>query len=179
MDNFARVSDDDPRRCQAVTANGQCKLKAVEEGKMCICHGGASTQEAKIKESLRNYRLTKFKAQLEHFADNRNIKSLRDEIGILRMTLEERLNMCEDTKDLIYQSGPISDLVLKIERVVASCHKLELATGQLLDKQSILNFGGELIGIISDVVEDDETLGRLSNRILTLITRTFTEDAQA
>lgn len=176
--DIVRCEPDDPNRCQAVNKNGQCLNKAVPGTQYCAAHGGGVAQEALIKKSLRNYHLTRFQARLERFADAPELKSLRDEIAILRMMMEERLNQCEDAKDLLYQSGPISDLVLKIEKVVASCHKLELATGQLLDKQAVLNFGGELIAIISEEITDEEALGHISSRIMSLINRTFNNDSQ-
>lgn len=168
------TSPDDPDRCQANSKYGQCTNKQIEGTKYCPMHGGDRTSNP-----ARNYMLTKFQARLNRMADSPNIKSLRDEIGILRMTLEERLNQCKDSMDLIYQSGPISDLVIKIDKLVLSCHKIEYATGQLLDKQAILQFGTELVTILASEVKDEDILARLSNRITELIGRSFSpEDSE-
>jgi hypothetical protein len=106
--------------------------------------------------SLRNYRLATFhlRARLEQLGVSPGIKSLRDEIAILRALLEQRLEQCKDTTDFILQSGPISDLKLKIEKLVASCHHLEGSMGQLLDKQAILQFASVVIDIISEELKD-------------------------
>ena len=76
---------DDPRRCQHVFKTQQCWAEAAEGATMCMRHGGNKQQEANRKESLRNYQIGKFQARLEKHADSPIIKSLRDEIAILRI----------------------------------------------------------------------------------------------
>lgn len=173
MENVKSVTDDSPNRCQAVTKAGQCHGEKAPNSNYCMMHGGNKGSEAAARQGLRNYQLTKFNARLQQLGDSGEIKSLRDEIAILRMIMEERLNQCKDTMDLIYQSGPISDLVLKIEKVVSSCHKLELSTGSLLDKQAIMQFGSELISIISHSIKDEVLLAQISEAIYATIARTI------
>jgi len=167
---------DDPNRCQAVHARGQCENRAVksesgEYGQFCMAHGGNRFLEKKQAESLRNYRLDKFKNHLERHASSPALKSLRDEIAILRIIMEERLNRCSDANDLILQSGPISDLVSKIEKVVSSCHKLEGSMGQLLDKSAILQFASEIIDIVGQEVTNDDEIEKVGNRIIAAVGR--------
>jgi len=151
--------------------HGQCNNLAVENGTVCLCHGGNVQLKVQADKSKRNYRLTQFQARLERHTDSTHIKSLREEIGILRMLLEERLNKCQSTTDLMLQSASISDLVLKLDKVVTSCHKLEGSMGQLLDKQIILQFGSEVVGIIGDEISDETTLDRVSSKIMEAITK--------
>lgn len=166
-----------PGRCQAVNTKGQCcnlgvLLKDNTHTANCIVHGGNKQRDSVKAESLRNYRLTRFHAELQRHAESPHLKSLRDEIAILRMVLEERLNSCNDATDLILQSGPISELVSKIERVVNTCHKLDSSMGQLLDKQAILNFASVVIGIISKALGDDtEKLNLIADEILATVGR--------
>lgn len=116
---------------------------------------------------MRNYRLTKWQARLSEKADAEGLKSLRDEVGILRICLEERLEQCKEPMDLILHSGPISDMVMKIERVVSSCHKLEGSMGQLLDKQAILQFAQVIIGIIGEELAGQENkIATIADRIV-------------
>jgi len=162
-----RVESDSPDRCQSLYKEGQCPFRKVEGSDYCAMHGGNSVLEAAKRASLRNYKLTKFQARLDRFATNPKVKDLRDEIAILRMTLEERLNSLNGPNDLIIHSHVISDLVLKINTVVSSCHKLENSMGQLLDKQAILQFGSEIIRIISEeITEDPELLNRIADKIM-------------
>ena len=160
-------SEDDPQRCQGIIAGKQqCNKKAVPGSNYCPLHGANSRIQAIKAESLRNYRLTKFRKSVQEKSNSSAIKSLRDEVGILRMMLEEKLNMCEDVHDLILQSGPIGQMVLNIERVVTSCHKLEDSMGQLLDSQAVLRFANRIIDIIGENIQDTEVLEKIANQIM-------------
>jgi len=154
-------------RCQAVNSKGQCLNMAYKDSKFCLAHGGNKSAQAQEAKNIRNYQLAKWNDRLERFGNSDGIKSLRDEIGILRMMMEERLNLCNDAQDLVLQSGPISDLVMKIDKVVTSCHKLEGAMGQLLDKAALVQFAGEVISIIGDVLQGQEDkTDEIAERIL-------------
>lgn len=163
--DFEKLQPDDPNRCQGMSKMGQCVQKKVPGAMYCVMHGGNNQIQAAEKENIRRYRLDKWNARIQEFAESNFVKSLRDEIGILRMLMEERLNACQEPMDLILQSGPISDLVMKIENVVSSCHKLEKSFGQLLDKQAVLNFASNVIGIISELVPDEKVIAEISDRI--------------
>lgn len=172
-----------PGRCQAVNSQGQCPNLGIRlddsdgdidvfRGPYCMAHGGNHAQEAHNKKKVRNYRLTiaKFRAQLDDKLDSDGLKDLREEISILRICLETRLNTCNDAMDLILQSGAISDMVMKINTVVQSCHKLEGSMGQLLDKQAILQFAQVVIGIVSKTLEDEpEKINTIADAILATI----------
>ena len=164
----------DPNRCQAVNVNGQCLNKAVKlpsgkYGTFCLCHGGNKQVQSEQTKNKRLYQLGKFQAKLEQQADHCNIKSLREEIGILRMVMQERFSVIKDSTDLLLHSGPITDLVMKIEKLVASCHKLEGSMGQLLDKQAILHFASQVIGIIGEVVIEEDKLQLIGDKIIALV----------
>lgn len=165
---FPRIkSEDDPDRCQGVMAHGQCTNVHTPNSKYCPIHGGNKGEEAAQKLALRNYRLFKFQERIQELGDSAGIKSLRDEVAILRLLMEERLNQTKDSTDLLLQSGPISDLVMKIDRVVSSCHKLEGSMGLLLDKTAILQFANVVIEIIGEELrEQPETVSRVADRIL-------------
>ncbi len=172
-----KVAEDDPRRCQCTqTQYGQCMNKQVEGSDYCIAHGGNHAINKRNKEAMHNYQLTKWQAKLDQHRDSPNIKSLRDEVAILRMTLEERLNHCSTELDLILQSGPISDLVMKIDKLVNSCHKLEGSLGQLLDKQAILQFAGEVIDVITRNLDDPIKIDLISSGILEIVGRVGKDD---
>ena len=165
-----KVAEDDPNRCQSTaTQYGQCMNKAVTDSKFCICHGGAAAINRRNKAAMHNYVLTKWQAKLDQHRDAPNIKSLRDEIAILRMLLQERLEKCTTELDLILQSGPISDLVMKVDKLVNSCHKLEGSLGQLLDKQAILQFASQVINVITENLDDPVKIDSISTGILEIV----------
>lgn len=170
-----RVEPDDPRRCQHVIPNrGQCILVQVEGSKFCINHGGSIALKQAKTATLRNYRLNKFHQEIREKSDSSEIKSLRDEIGILRHILQEKINQCNDTHDLLLQSGPISDLVMKIDKVVVSCNRLETQLGGMLDTTQAFQLAAEFIEIISKYVDDEEALSAISNEFSQTISRPTT-----
>jgi hypothetical protein len=169
VDAIIKVADDDPMRCVSNNHWGQCNNQAMTKGGSCPVHGGIHAANRIAQQSIRNYRLVKFQTELDRHADSPRLKSLNDEIAILRMLLEERLNLCKDAHDLILHSHLISDLVVKIEKVVKSCHGLESAMGGLMDKQAILTFASKVIEVISENIDDEKTLDTISNGILAIV----------
>jgi len=166
---MVKVAEDDPWRCQASTPKGQCPLKATVLGGTCPAHGGNVAVNCEEKRQLNNYRVDKFQAKLNRHATSPRLKTLGDEVAILRMLLEEQLNKCDDAHDLVLRSHLISDLVVKIEKVVKSCHSLENSLGGLLDKQAILVFAGKVIEVIAANVKDEVILNEISNGIVALV----------
>jgi len=162
-----------PDRCHQVVKDGQCVNVAVDGGKKCLAHGGHKELESQRNKSLKMYRLGQWQARANEMTDHVGIKSLREEIGILRILLEERFSQCQgDRFNLLLQAGPIGDLILKIEKVVTSCHKLEASMGEHIEKSQLLLFAAEVVAVIGEVLGDDQDkLDAISFRILDLVNR--------
>jgi len=174
MADIRRCNDPaDPKRCQAVNANGQCNNRAAEGSTFCLAHGGNKAQESAQKAALRNYRKSKWLGRIHEHADGPAIKSLREEIGILRIILEEHLDKCNTEMDLILHSQAISDLVMKIEHIVVSCHKLEDKLKLVVDRSALLQFASMVIDIVASelaALDDSEALlTKISDGILAAI----------
>lgn len=172
IDNkFERCAPDDPDRCQGVTASGQCPYKRTPESKYCHMHCGPRNESVLEKEKIRNYRATMYQQRINEFADNEKVKSLREEVGILRLTLENILERSNDPNLLYMNTHKIRDLVKEIKEVVVACHRLEESTGQLLDKNAALNFAGRIVEIVSMHVQDAKVLHNIGNEIILAITK--------
>ena len=157
---------DDPNRCQGPSATlGQCPFFAEPGQKYCLRHAGSSIKAQETKRT-NQYRLQVWQQRLEEFAENENVKSLRDEIGILRLLMEEILNKCSDSTQLLIYSSKISDLAIRIEKLVSSCHRLEAKMGMLLDKSAALSLAGQIVTIIGQHVTDPEIIDSISNGII-------------
>jgi len=129
-------------------------------------HGGSHVVRKEQKEALRNYRLGKWKARVGEFADSEGIKSLREEIGILRVILEEMLNQCKDATELLLFSARMSGLVMQIEKLVVSCDKMEGKMGLLLNKDSVLQLASEFVEIINGEITDMAVIERISMKMM-------------
>lgn len=170
---YKRCEDDDPHRCQWVIASrGQCKLLAVlrEDGswsKYCPAHD----RGVKAKTELRTYALGRWQKDAVHFADDDKLKSIREEIGILRVIIQERMRACKTENDLVIFSGPISDLLMKAEKLVSSCNRIENQLGLTMDKKQAIQFAQEVMEVIGRVVEDPDQLEEIANGISAVIAR--------
>ena len=158
-------------RCEATIVNGQCRN--IKEGgtNFCFLHGANKGIAKANSEIQRNYRLGRWQERINQLADNDQIKSLREEVGILRMMMEEILTKCEDSTDLLLYSSRISDLAMKIERLVISCDRLENRMGQLLSKRAVLQLAGEYVQIINTFVTDPETMEQIGTQMLAVTQR--------
>jgi len=160
----------DPRRCQASMSNSaQCMNVAVEGGTVCLVHGG-NRQIASIEnQSIYKFRVAQWRNRIGEFQEISNIKSLREEIGVLRLLLEELVNNCRTDLDLILRASAISDMVMKIERVVLSCNKLEASMGQHLDKAALMQFASQIVEVITNRLDDTEIVNAIAIDILELM----------
>jgi len=161
------ITKHDPNdRCKATVKDGQCPYLSHAGTQHCPMHGSHTTIAAENLEVQRNYRLKRWQQRVNEFANNDQVKSLKEEVGILRMMLEEMINKCTDTTDLMLYAHRISDLVMKIERVVVSCDKLENRMGLLLSKDAVLQLAGTYVNIINTHVEDATIIELISEEMI-------------
>lgn len=163
---FIRVKDDDPNCCQATTRSGPCNLKAVPGSKNCLVHGGAIERKNQETKNLKNYRLAKFRVRATELGNSDYLTSLTDEVAILRILIEEMINSCDDENELLLRAGPLADLLMKSEKLVSSCHRLDSKLGNLLSRDKVLQFAQLVVEIISNEVDDERALDIISANIL-------------
>lgn len=170
-DNWEIVADDSPERCQAHFSKGfQCHARRAPNSEFCIRHqGGGLVQQ---KRQMKLYHLAKYQARFEEQINHPSLKTLNQEVGILRMTLENIVNQCQDDKTLLLFSKQISDMVSKIRDVVLSCHRLEMATGQMLDKNQVITLGEQIVSIIASHVENPEIVEVIAEEIALAVENT-------
>lgn len=163
---FTRIErDDQPNRCQAVHGHGQCQYVSLEGSNYCAMHGGNKAQEAAKKKVQRGYNLAQWQNRVDDFSDGDNVKNLRAEIGILKMLLENVVNMCKTSQDLLLYSSKIGEMASKIEKLVVSCSRLESSMGMMLDKSAALHLAAMMVEIISKYVTDEDAVDMIANDI--------------
>lgn len=154
QNKYRRVADDAPDRCQAVTAHGQCRMGQIAGSKYCFVHGGARTLKSQEKEAKSNFLIAAYQRRLSEKTQTEKQVSLREEIALLRMLVEEQFNNIDTPTALIARSATISDLITRIERVVTSCHKLERSLGDLIDKPTLLLIVDNIVLAITEILKD-------------------------
>ena len=169
MANWERCAPNDPSRCQSSGHGGQCTYKSVPGQSYCPRHM-ASTEYLAAKKAANQYRLQQYQERMVEFATNSELKNLRAEIGILRITLEETINLCgSDKNKLLCYAGKISDLVMKISLLVKTCQRLDVQMGSMLDRDKVMLIGQKIVEIVSEIVPDPEVLDELGGKLVAAI----------
>ena len=157
-------------QCEHTTSTYQCPHEALEGDKFCEKHSRDPQAQPK-----RQYLLNKAKYQQRYcdFADSTDLRTLRDEIAILRMVMQERLNMISNDSEMLASCGQIASLAITIERLVKSCHSLESRLGTLLAKPTLLGIANELVQILLKELEGmpnyEQLVDRISEQVIKVI----------
>jgi len=165
MADVTKTHCDDPDRCQAMTQIGQCTNLSAETSDYCALHGANRA----AKRDFKNYSLGMWRAKMNAKLENPEFKSLREEVGLIRMLVDSRFTKIKNDTDLMLESQAIADLMMKAERLVMSCNKLEASTGQLMDKQAILVYASKLIGYIDETITHFVTDKELAKKIVSAL----------
>lgn len=161
MNKFERAPyPEHPSRCQATGERGQCPFMGVilpdgQYAKYCPRHGGNKQTQAQLKDDRRMYLVAKWQERIKNQADHPKLKSLHEEVGILRMAFETKLNSIKDDTDLLLNAQSITTAIREIRETVAACAKLEQSTNQMLDRSQALAFVQDIIGIIGNYIGDE------------------------
>ena len=96
----------DPRRCQAKNSIGQCRGVKLEGSDYCRLHAGPYRP---LGKGIRQYYLVKAedRTRLAALAEHNDIKSLRDEIGLTRMMIEEIWNSGQSAAERLRNFGAV------------------------------------------------------------------------
>lgn len=146
-----RVSTaDDPRRCHGTAASGQCWNISVEGTFHCM----ACAKTDLVEAGRHQYLLTnpRFQTRLTELSTADEIKSLRGEVAIARMLVEERFNKSATDQDLQSATGAINALLLTIEKLVSRSHVLEQNLGQLYHRSTIVQMMQAFIAVVDEEV---------------------------
>jgi hypothetical protein len=103
------------------------------------------------------------------------VRSLREEIHLARMMVETRLELIEenDKGDMLAAFSNVNTYLQTIEKLVSSCHRMEVSLGTLLSKASIFSLGQDIVNIVIDEVQHidgyEAIVDKISERIVTVI----------
>lgn len=167
------ADENDPNRCLGQDKHlGQCRYKAVPGSKYCPRHKGDLAIRAQEKENLRQYKIGIYEQRYKEFATDPEIKSLRQEIGITRMLLEELFKRCQgdNPNTLLVHLPRIDQTTERIRKLVESCHRMEEKLAVSLDRAVVLQIAETIVVIVNKHVDDPQLLETLSGEIFTAIT---------
>lgn len=144
--SVTRVGTNDPSVCQGNTGNGPCHYKAVPNSKFCELHGGSAAIKANQREELRNYQLNGLLAErAARLGNSTQIKSLADEIGLMRALLESIFNQLETPEHALLYSDKIEKLAKNIGDLVERWQKLQEKNKELLDREAVMRIFDKIL----------------------------------
>jgi hypothetical protein len=168
MSKFEPCDEKDPNRCQGLIGGnnaGQCLYKAQAGSKFCPLHGGHQAVNAEKKAAVRNYRLRQYQERVGELADSSELKSLREEIGIVRMLLETVVNLCDNENKLLIYSDKISQLAGQINKLIFSCQQMEERNSNLLERKVVIVIADSIVTLIGQYITDPDQLNEIGARI--------------
>lgn len=140
----------------------QCSNESNEHTEYCDIHDRFNKSE---KEGKRLYQLHKWQRRIQEFDNSDKVKSVRDELAILRMSLETILNACNTAADIMIRSAQIAKLVDQINTLVVSTHKIEKSLGLVVDKDQLVGFAMRILTVITTYVSNPDTLELIAEGI--------------
>jgi ribosome-binding factor A len=165
-----KVAADDPNRCQRIAQGGdQCTMGAMPDTPYCKVHGGVKMTNDIERAKAFRYQFGMHRERIKEYSSEDTIKNLRDEIAVLRMLISKKLESCKDDAELMLNASSISELVLKVERLVKTCISTEDKLGETLDKTKLEQFANSVIQVICDEITDPEIIGKIGERIAGLL----------
>jgi len=162
----------DPRRCKFSYPHEQCWREAEYGSEFCLAHGGKSTEQA---ENKRMYHLAEVDSRLRlaELSGHDDIKSLREEIGLVRILIEKQVNSAKGDIDLLSRCGSINNLILTLSRLTKDCQALEKDLGELLSKQAVFRLIQSMCEIVVEELQGiegyEEVIDRISERLFSTV----------
>lgn len=157
--------------CGRTTELGPCQFPRMEGSKFCEMHT-PNSGELRLNQYLLSKKLLGNSPARHAAADE--VKSLKVEIALLRTIVERRLNMIETDAELASAMSSLKDTFLAIEKLVSSCHNMEVKLGSLLNKSALLSLAQKIVHIIDKKLENvpdkDELVAEIGEEIAKAIT---------
>lgn len=165
-----RVEDPaDPRRCQGIAPDGQCRNIAEHGRQHCRAHGGVSTA---LIEDTRLYRLMQVRDRdrLDLLSGSDPIYALQEALALVRMLVEKRHNLAYEQPHLFKDNLIINTLMRTIERLSKSLTKIEERLKTLKGKSEVYRQGQLFIQVCAEELKDHPAIvDEITNRIMRTI----------
>ena len=165
------IDPNDPRRCKAITSQGQCTKEACDNGTFCAFHSKGDDVDSELK----NYLITnsEIAGLTAHYSQVESLKSLREEIALVRALATERLKMVESDADFLKACGQVNTFMLTLDKLINSCLRLEVHVGTLLSKAAAVEMAKSIVKILTEELSEiggfEGIVDRISEQIMDTI----------
>mgnify|MGYP000845683266 CR=1 FL=1 len=164
------VPDDDPNRCKGMANGSQCHFKAIEGGEMCIIHGGNTYIMSANKKNIYDLRKTRYLQDFKRMSENSFWRSNREEVGILRVVLQDIISKCESTNDIYVNASRISEIVSKINKLLETSLKIDEKLKALITEEKMYEIAQLLVDAVYDTVQDPLKCAEIASKFEKILT---------
>lgn len=116
------------------------------------------------------YRLGKWQARMQEFKDSPELKTLNNELGILRIIFEETLAQAQTSEELLFAAGKIMQISDKIKETLNVSTQLELKLNQHLSTQQLFAIAEQILNLAIKYIPDPAQCDKLATEFAELLT---------
>lgn len=160
-----------PQRCDRAHPNScaHCgEFLAVPGSPYCPIHGGHSEIQT-VRQELYEFNKTVALGRLKQFKGHPEARSLTNELALQRLLLEQVINQCKNSYDLILQEATISRLLAGIQSTLVANQKVEERANELLTIEQVVSIIQMVFEIIKEFVSTPDTQEQIARRLNELI----------
>lgn len=152
-------------QCQHSGPRGQCVYQKVDGSDFCKKH----CNEA---DRIRSYRLSDPEAQkrFDHLANSAALETVREEVVLLRMLIDERYSLAKTEADKINAFSVIHPALSTLNKLVESLSKLERQADLVLGREALEELGEDIVTIIIEELSNVEGYTEIVDRVAARIT---------
>jgi hypothetical protein len=162
-----------PKCLYTYPSSGQCPKDAVRGSDYCAKH---QKDDEHDETALYAGLQAKYRSRIAGFKEHSEMRTLANEIALARLLITERFNAITTDGDLITATGPLNTLLMTVEKLVTSCHKIEHSLGSLLEKPALLRIAADIVQIVLDELppecDKERVTDRIGQRIIEVVAET-------
>lgn len=180
-----KCKPDDPRRCQSVTRDGQCRYLSVDGSEHCSHHNGNQRGGNQLEQKRKDRYLidqADLRQSYERFNDDQGYLGLKDEISLISMVLQKRINSIQSDADCTMAVGHVNLLTQRLESMKINLIKIQSSLGLVLGKDELRLLARNMAQILDEELDglDDkaERMDRIVERLFLAIEGAGKKDDQ-
>ncbi len=158
------------QQCAKTGPRGQCNQPTVDGSGFCKKHSDES-------QRIRSYRLSDpdTRERFDHFADSAALETVRDEIVLLRVLIEERRNLAKTEADRINAFSVIHPALSTLNKLVESLSKLEKQADLVLGREALEKLGDDIVTILIEELSNVEGYTEIVDRVASRLAKSIAD----
>ena len=153
--------------CMHSGPNGSCPKPSVEGSLFCDVH---SNELSRVQTYL-----IEDETARAHFdrQDQTNLHSVRAELKLLRMMINDRISMAKSEADRMAAYNAVGPWIATVDKLVQNLAKMERETSAVLTRETLLKVGQSIVQIIADELQHVEgremVIDAIAKRIIPVV----------